>query len=68
MTTKPRTEADFAAMADALESGDYVAAGPVEMGKTLQMGRPARGEERNGNSPADRAIGSGRTPRPHQRS
>ncbi|HEU0192082.1 MAG TPA: ribbon-helix-helix protein, CopG family [Mycobacterium sp.] len=45
-----RSAKDYAEMSHAVESGDYTVAGPLEMGSTLRMGRPA-GESRRGSSP-----------------
>jgi hypothetical protein len=41
-----RSAEDYAAMSRAVESGEYAAGGPLELGASLQMGRPAGGQRR----------------------
>ncbi|MCV7342626.1 hypothetical protein MHAE_11381 [Mycobacterium haemophilum DSM 44634] len=41
-----RTAEDYAALSRAVESGEYTVGGPLELGASLQMGRPAGGMKR----------------------
>lgn len=47
-----RTDKDYEEMSRSVESGEYAVRGPVELGATLQMGRPIKGSEPAGNTPA----------------
>ncbi|OIN77849.1 ribbon-helix-helix protein, CopG family [Mycobacterium malmoense] len=46
-----RNAEDYAAMSRAVESGEYTVDGPLEVGASLRMGRPAGGQPRRGVSP-----------------
>lgn len=41
-----RSAEDYAAMSRAVESGEYAVDGPLDVGASLQMGRPAGGQRR----------------------
>lgn len=43
---KKRSPEDYAAMSRAMESGEYTVAGPLDLGTSLQMGRPTGGQRR----------------------
>jgi hypothetical protein len=45
-----RSKEDYAAMSRAVEDGDYIVGGPLELGASLAMGRPIGGR-RGGVSP-----------------
>lgn len=45
-----RNQEDYAAMSADVEAGEYTVSGPVEMGRTLRMGRPVGGGPRRGPS------------------
>lgn len=47
-----RTAKDYEEMSRAVESGEYAVRGPAELGATLQFGRPIKGTEPAGNTPA----------------
>lgn len=46
-----RSQKDYEEMSRAVEAGDYTLRGPMELGATLRMGRPAKGTETRGKTP-----------------
>lgn len=52
MTTQ-RTDAEYEAMADDIEAGNWRSVGPIEVyPERLRNGRPAAGQGRGGNTPS----------------
>jgi hypothetical protein len=45
-----RSAKDYASMSADVEAGEYTVSGPVEMGRTLRMGRPVGGGPKRGPS------------------
>ena len=47
-----RSAKDYEEMSRAVEAGEYTVRGPMELGATLRMGRPIKGAETRGKTPA----------------